>query len=97
MRINHRQFSLDGFQPDKAPDTLAVGAVSGGQTTVQTGGGTSPCAAGTAVMPGCGTTIGAVEIQDTGHEYSLRIYSADSFSNVVVNKCRWDVKLYSPL
>lgn len=32
MRINHRQFGLDGFQPDKAPDTLAVGAVSGGQT-----------------------------------------------------------------
>jgi len=30
MRINHRQFGLDGFQPDKAPDTLAVGAVSGG-------------------------------------------------------------------
>lgn len=42
-------------------------------------------------------TIGLVEIQNTGHEYSLRIYSADSFSNVMVNKCRWDVKLYSPL
>lgn len=42
-------------------------------------------------------TIGAIEIQNTSHEYSLRIYSADSFSNVVINKCRWDVKLYSPL
>lgn len=42
-------------------------AASGGQTSVQTGGGTSPlqgavggAAAGTAIMPGWGTAIGAV-------------------------------------
>jgi len=41
--------------------------------------------------------IGSLEVLNNGDGYSLRTYSSDVFSNVVVNKCRWDVKLYSPL
>jgi len=41
--------------------------------------------------------IGSLEVLNSGDSYSLRVYSADTFSNVVINKCRWDVKLYSPL
>lgn len=36
MRITHNQFSLEGFLPDPAPDTLQSGAITGGKNLRQT-------------------------------------------------------------